>query len=153
MARLEELPQQLHSGLAALNCPTFETFPWQEGPPLKSRRVAIISTAGLHARNERPFTIVSDDYRTIPASVKANDLVMSHVSANFDRSGFQQDLNLIFPIDRLKELAEAGLIGSVADFHYSFMGAADPLQMASSARNLAGILKKDNVNAVLLIPV
>jgi D-proline reductase (dithiol) PrdB len=46
---------------------------------------------------------------------------MSHVSVNFDRTGFQQDLKVIFPLDRLRELAVEGSIGSVAAFHYSFL--------------------------------
>ena len=78
---------------------------------------------------------------------------MSHISTNFDRTGFQLDLNTVFPLDRLNEMAEAGTIGSVAEYHYSFMGATDPVQMEQEARNLASILKKDHVDAVLLVPV
>ena len=153
MARLADLPEPLRTHIAELPCPTFNGNPWQEGPPLTNRRIAIISTAGLHVRDDHPFTVMSGDYRIIPGTVSANDLVMSHVSSNFDRTGFQQDWNVIFPIDRLKELADQGFIGSVADFHYSFMGATDPLRMTTAVRNLAAILKKDGVNAVLLVPV
>jgi D-proline reductase (dithiol) PrdB len=81
-----------------------------------------------------------------------NDLVMSHISTNFDRTGFQQDWNVVFPLDRLRELAAQGIIGSVADFHYSYMGATDPKEMEPTARDLARLLKKDKVDAVLLIP-
>jgi D-proline reductase (dithiol) PrdB len=137
-----------------LECPTFETQPWVKGPPLRKRRVAIVSTAGLHSRGDRPFTFDPGDYyRIIPGDIHANDLVMSHVSANFDRSGFQQDWNVVFPLDRLRELAKEGIIGSVADFHYSFTGAHDPISMETEARAVAGFLKKDKANAVLLIPV
>ena len=89
----------------------------------------------------------------IPGDTPARDLVMSHVSTNFDRSGFQQDINVALPIDRLRELADDGTIGSVADFHYSFMGAADPLAMEQSARAAAARMKADGVNTVLLVPV
>jgi D-proline reductase (dithiol) PrdB len=65
-----------------------------------------------------------------------NDLVMSHTSTNFDRTGFQQDWNVVFPLDRLRELTDQGLIGSIADFHYSFMGATDPKLMEPMARDL-----------------
>lgn len=141
-------------GPEGVNCPTFQTKPWVEGPPLNKRRVAIISMAGLHRPEDRPFTRDSGDYyRIIPGNVKASDLVMSHISVNFDRSGFQQDWNVAFPIDRLRELARDGVIGSVADFHYSFMGADDPLKWEQQARFLAGLLKKDNVDAALLIPI
>jgi hypothetical protein len=47
-------------------------------------------------------------YRVIPAETPASDLVMSHISVNFDRTGFQQDLNVAFPIDRLRELVAGG---------------------------------------------
>ncbi|MBW2052766.1 MAG: selenoprotein B glycine/betaine/sarcosine/D-proline reductase [Deltaproteobacteria bacterium] len=153
MVRLSQMPEPSRSHLGKLNCPTFETQPWVQGPPLHERRVAIISTAGLHLRDDRPFGLSSEDYRVIPGDAKANDLVMSHISANFDRVGFQQDWNVIFPLDRLHELAAQKEIGSVAKYHYSFMGATDPRKMESTARNLAGILKNDNVDTVLLFPV
>lgn len=153
MARLDQLPEPMRSHLAGLECPTFDTNPWVDGPPLHERRVALISTAGLHRRDDRPFQIMSGEYRIITGDSTTRDLVMSHTSSNFDRTGFQQDLNVVFPLDRLRELAEKGILGSVASFHYSFMGAADPRGMEAAARDLANVLKKDHVNAVLLVPV
>ncbi len=133
----------------------FEGNPWVSGPPLKQRRVAVISTAGLHQRDDRPFApgAAATDYRVIPGSVNAGELVMSHLSINYDRTGFQQDINVVLPLDRLRELAAEGVIGSVADYHYSFMGAAPIRQLAPRARELAGLLKRDKVDAVLLSPV
>jgi len=154
MARLELMSEQERKHLEGLECQSFETHPWADGPQLRDRRVAIISTAGIHRREDRPFTFDPGDYyRIIPKDIKASDLIMSHVSTNFDHSGFQQDWNVIFPIDRLHELAKEGIIGSVADFHYSFMGAVDPSQMEQSTRDLAGIIKNNGVNALLLVPV
>ncbi len=154
MAQLEQMTEGERKFLEQLKCPTFETQPWAEGPPLRQRRVAIVSTAGLHTRADRPFTLGPGDYyRVIPGDVKANDLVMSHASTNFDHTGFQQDWNVVFPIDRLRELAKEGVIGSVAGFHYSFMGAHDPMTIAQETPRVAELLKKDGVNAVLLVPV
>ena len=65
----------------------------------------------------------------------------------------QEDWNVAFPIDRLPELAAEGTIGSMTGIHYSFMGATDPVQMEPYARELAGRLKQDNVDSVLLAPV
>jgi len=48
---------------------------------------------------------MTGDYRVIPGDIAARDLVMTHISTNFDRTGFQQDWNVVFPLDRLKELA------------------------------------------------
>ena len=154
MARLDEMTKPERKHLEKVECPTFQTQPWVKGPPLSKRRVAILSTAGLHGSDDRPFTLDPGDYyRVIPGEIRTNDLVMTHVSTNFDHTGFQQDWNVVFPLDRLRELAEEGIIGSVADFHYSFMGAHDPMHMEQEARNLAGLMKKDSVDAVLLLPV
>ncbi len=154
MVRLDQMPEGERKHLKELPCPTFETNPWVEGPPLSERRVAIVSTAGLHRREDRPFTPEPGDYyRVIPGDIKAAELLMSHMSTNFDHTGFQQDWNVLFPIDRLREFSEEGIIGSVADFHYSFMGALDPMQMEKDARHLASILKGDQVDALLLVPV
>jgi D-proline reductase (dithiol) PrdB len=154
MARLEQMPEPMRSYIAKTKLPKFKTQPWAAGPPLNQRRVAIVSTAGLHQRDDRPFTFESGGtYRVIGGDIAANNLIMSHVSTNFDRSGFQQDWNLIFPLDRLRELCDEGYIESVAQFHYSFMGASDPGDMETAVRKLAGLLQNDNVNAVLLVPV
>jgi D-proline reductase (dithiol) PrdB len=143
----------MKSHLENLPCPTFETAPFVKAPPKSERRVAIVSTAGLHRRGDRPFTLGSEDFRVIPGDIKANDLVMSHVSTNFDRTGFQLDLNVLFPLDRLREMAARGEIGSLADYHYSFMGATEPEKMEPAAHALASLLKNDGVNVVLLVPV
>ena len=153
MARLNQMQEPMYSHLADLPCPQFEKTPWAKGPKLSERRVAILSTAGLHRRQDRPFSGMEGDYRVIPGNTRADDLVMTHISTNFDRTGFQQDLNVVFPLDRLRELEGDGTIGSVADYHYAFMGATDPGQMAPHAKNLAGLLAGDNVDAALLVPV
>ena len=153
MARLDKLLEPQRSHIAKLACPSFETTAWVAGPPLARRRVSIISTAGLHRRGDRPFEGMTGDYRVIPGDIQASDLVITHVSTNFDRTGFQQDWNIMFPLDRLRELAAEGIIGSVADYHYSFMGAADPALMEPAARNLATLLKGDHVDAAFLVPV
>jgi D-proline reductase (dithiol) PrdB len=153
MTRLTDLPPAQAKRLAELECPEFATRPWVSGPELSRRRVAIVSSAGLVRRGEMPFRGRDPDYRVIPAGTKANDLLISHISINFDRTGFQEDWNVVFPLDRLNELAAAGEIRSVAKIHYSFMGAADPVQMKPHARELAGRLKSDRVDAAILTPV
>lgn len=157
MVRLADLPEweQQHLLGKIPTLPKFAIRPWARGGPLARRRVALITTAGLHLRSDRAFTLdTQNDYRVIPGDVRASDLVMSQFSVNFDRSGFQRDLNVVFPIDRVKELAGEGVIGSAADFHYSFMGAGSSVtRYEPKARELAGLLRKDAVDAVLLTPV
>lgn len=153
MVRMSDLPESAQAGLLAVEIPQYDSNPWVSGPPLSERRVSIVSSAGLLCRGDRPFPFGADEYRVIPGDTVAGDLLMAHVSSNFDRTGYQQDLNVIFPIDRLAELAADGVICSVADFHYSFMGATRPDKLEAKARELAGLLKEDRVNAVILVPV
>ena len=55
--------------------------------------------------------------------------------------------------DRLRELVDEDILGSLADFHYSLMGATHPKDMEGAARHLAAVMKSDHVDAVLLVPV
>jgi D-proline reductase (dithiol) PrdB len=136
------------------DCPRFETRPWVAGPPLAHRRVALVTTAGLHRRGEQAFRLSDASYRVIPGDVTAGDLVMTHSSVNFDRSGFQQDVNVVFPVDRFRELEQRGEIGSLASFHYGFMGASlHPRELEAPAREVAPLLKRDGVDTVFLTPV
>ena len=147
------MPDHLRDGLVNQELPTYAETPWVAAKPLAESRIAIISTAGLHRRADSPFVPGAGDYRILPDDGDADDLMMSHVSTNFDRTGFVQDVNTSFPIDRLHDLVADGTVGSAAARHYSFMGATDPQQMESTARSLANIMKGDKVNAVLLVPV
>lgn len=153
MARLTDFDDLGRDYYESMPMPSFEHTPWNPAKPTRTARVAMISTAGLQRRGDRAFSIDSADYRLLPSDLKAADLVMSHISTNFDRTGFQEDHNVVLPIDRLNELAAAGEIGSVAAIHYSFMGATHPDKLERTARSLAALLKQDNVDAVLLVPV
>jgi D-proline reductase (dithiol) PrdB len=153
MVRLEQFEEKEREHLLNLPCPVYDSTPFAAAIEVSQARVALISTAGLHRRSDRAFAVGETGYRLIPNDVQANELVMSHISTNFDRSGFQMDMNIVFPLDRLKEMAQSGYINSIAHYHYSFMGATDPTQMEQEARTLAAILKNDQVNAVLLVPV
>src|ERR1035437_7119430 len=155
MVRLADLPDWDRENFLKRvpSLPKFIGRPWARGPALAQRRVAIVTTAGLHLRSARAFGAgaAGMDYRVIPMDVAPADLVMSHLSVNFDRSGFQADWNVVFPLDRLKELVREKLVGAIGAFHYSFMGAISPItQYEPKARELASLLKKDNVDAVLL---
>src|SRR3954453_7538276 len=126
--------------------------------PLSQSRVALVTTAGLHLRGDAPF--VSDhrtpdqSYRRLPAATPTSDIVQSHTSIGFDRTGIQRDLNVTYPVDRLRELQQRGAIGSLADSFYSFMGALrtwDILE-GETGPQVAGLLKQDGIDVVLLTP-
>jgi len=153
MVHISKLPPATQTSMANLETPSFADRPFVAGPALSSRRIAVVSSAGLVRRGERPFVSGDTDYRVIPADTRPQDILMSHVSVNFDRTGFQRDLNVVLPLERLRAMAESGAIGSVAANHYSFMGATDPRGMQEHARTVAGRLHEDRVDGVLLTPV
>lgn len=154
MVKLNDQSPKNAQHLLDKDCPEFETAPFVTGPPLRERRIAIITTAGLHRRNDRNFDLSDLSYRVIPGNVTLDDLVMTQSSVNFDRTGFQQDVNVVFPLDRLREMELAGEIGSIGNFHYAFNGAG---QLATAfeptAREVGRMLKEDGVTAAVLVPV
>ena len=154
MVKLSDLSPESARHLLDKACPEFETAPFVAGPPLRERRVAFVTTAGLHRRDDVNFALSDLSYRVIPGDVRLEDLVMTQASVNFDRSGFQRDVNVVLPLDRLREMDRAGEIGSVADFHYAFNGAG---QLATAfeptAREVGRLLKQDRVDAAILVPV
>jgi D-proline reductase (dithiol) PrdB len=134
--------------------PSFVSHPWVSGPPVRERRVAIVTTAGLHGRHDRPFSRDPDDYyRIILGDVQSSDLVMTHMAISFDRTGFQGDWNVVFPIDRLREMEAEGIIGALVAFHYSYGSIQAQADRPEPIREIAWLLKTDNVNGVLLFPV
>lgn len=143
---------EVPDSLANVPCEDFGPPAAVTGLPLARRKVALISTAGLQHAGDRPFALGSADYRIIDADDE-RPLQMSHISTNFDRSGFAQDLNLVFPLERLQELEREGTIGSAASLHYSFMGATEPEKLQSAASDLAAVLKGDAVDLACLLPV
>jgi len=153
MARPEDIPQPTRDAVLNLPCPTFDTTPFVSGPPLSQRRIAILSSAALVKRGDPPFPFGSGECRFISADTPAGDLLISHVSINFDRAGWQRDINVVFPIDRLREMAIAGEIGGVAPTHYTVMGSTDPAAMEAAVDQIVGQLRQERIDSVLLSPV
>ncbi len=153
MARIEDIPEPTRTAVQTAPCPSFETRPRVEGPPLAQRRVAVVSSAALFRKGEAPFRFGSTELRHLSADLPAKDILLSHVSINFDRSGFQRDINVVYPIDRLRELAGEGVIGGVAETHYSILGSTEPVGMEDMAEQIAGQLRQERIDAVLLSPV
>lgn len=134
--------------------PTYESTPFVSGPPLADRRIALVTTAGLHRVDDEAFSFVDLSYRVIACDTELSSLTMTHSSVHFDRTGFRDDVNTVFPLDRLRELADDNVIASVADHHYSLMGAGWPPEMIEpTCDELARLLHADGVTGVCLAPV
>lgn len=156
MVRLSDLDptEAEHMRARAAAMEAVEPAPWLEPPPLADATVAIVSTAGLHRRGDEPFRAGAVDYRLLPHDVDFADVVVSHISTNFDRSAFQQDPNIWFPLDRLREMAAAGEIGGISHWHYSFMGAQpNHGALAPTGEEVGRLLAADGVDVALLVPV
>ncbi len=153
MVRLVDVPEPERSVIADLDCPSYPATHFIEARPPTEQHVAIVSSAGLIVRGERPLLPRDRGYRSIAAKVDDSDILCSHVSTNFDRTGFQQDVNVMLPRDRLRELENGDGIGKAADTHYAFMGATDPEELEDKARELGGKLLALGVNTVVLAPV
>jgi D-proline reductase (dithiol) PrdB len=82
-------------------------------------------------------------------------LIDTHRSESFDHAGMLEDPNVAFPIDRVRELAEHGRIGSVNRRHLSFMGSitAPGRLIRDTAPEAANRLVADGVDVALLVPV
>ena len=137
-----------------LPVPEFETTAWTVPPALTDATITIVTTAALHVAGHEAFSAADTGFRVIPAA--ARDLVLGHWSPNFDRLGFAADHNVVFPIDRLDELAEAGTIGRVAPRHIAFAGNQDDTVAKvriDSGPAAAAMLRGDGVDIALLTPV
>ena len=141
-----------HSG--TLPAPEFSNPAWVTPKPLAESRVAIVTSAALYASGDEAFSNVDTSYRFIDSNRR--DLVLGHWSPNFDRAGVAMDLNVVYPIDRLEELAQRGTIGSVAPRHISFAG-NQPDDVATirldTGPAAAEALRQDGVDVVILTPV
>jgi D-proline reductase (dithiol) PrdB len=123
MPRLERLPEGNRKNLLNLPTQVNEAGPFVGlATPLAACRVAIVTTAGLHHRADKPFGPGEQGYRAIPVDTPSADIVQSHTSLGFDRVAIMRDLNITFPIDRLRELAATGTLALAAN-NYAFMGA------------------------------
>jgi D-proline reductase (dithiol) PrdB len=126
---------------------------------MPAARVALVTTAGLVPPGEAPFDANvrggDSSFRVIPADAELARVEEHHRSASFDHTGIEQDRNVAFPLDRLRELAAAGEIGSVAPRHLSFMGSitAPGRLIRYSAPESAAVLVADEVDVALLVPV
>ena len=151
MVMIPEMPAVGRGFIEELEVFINDEYAWTEPVPATERRVALVSSAAVSRRGEKPFSWKARDHRVIHKNDR--DLVMTHVAVEYDRTGWQQDINTILPLDRLEEMADEGEIGSVAEEHYAFMGAGDPMGMDKSAHAVAERMREDNVNTVFLLPV
>ena len=91
---------------------------------LSRASVAIVSAAGVHRRDQEPFNIGDDlgdlTYRVMDGGEGPAELMVTH--DHYDHTDADQDINVVFPLEILHELAAEGVIGGVARKHVGYMG-------------------------------
>jgi D-proline reductase (dithiol) PrdB len=137
-------------------------IPWTPlDKPLAQSTVALISSAGIALKTDQPFDQEGErqnpwwgdpSYRILPHTATTEDVRLYHL--HVDPGPAQQDLNCLFPIQRLNELAEAGEIGRAAPRHYSIMGYILQPQVLLQETTPAIIrdLRADHADVVVLVP-
>lgn len=91
---------------------------------LSKLTVALVTAAGVHRKDQEPFNIADElgdlSFRQIGGDAATSDLMVTH--HHYDHSDADQDINVVFPLDILRELQTEGFIGSVAREHVGYMG-------------------------------
>ena len=159
MARLEDLKLAHRLFMKAYR---YRSVDWSPGArllrPLSEARMALVSTAGLHLPDQTAFDLAikggDASFRELPGSVDAQELRIAHRSSAFDQTGALKDLNLVFPLDRFRELVGRRELGSLNHRHFSFMGSiiAPGKLISESAPQVAAKLREDQADAVFLVP-
>jgi len=137
-----------------------DDIPWTPfKKPLAESCLAIVSTAGFYLEDDEPFDIDSArgeaGFRTIPSNFDQEKLKIAHT--HYPHARVKEDINVLFPIDRLRELEKVKVIGKLAPNFYSFGFGGDLVQefigeSNGSAHQLVQKLKADQVDGVLMIP-
>jgi D-proline reductase (dithiol) PrdB len=119
--------------------------------PLKDMTIAIVTAAGVHLKTDTPFNLAGDtSYRAVPGTAKDEELMVSH--GGYDNTDVNRDINSMFPIDRLRELADEGFIKGVAPYMYTCMGGGGDVKVFTdkTGPEIAQRLLDEKVDAVVM---
>ena len=160
MASLSDLSLKHRLFMARYRYRALDPVPFARlGKPLRTARVALVTTGGVHLPSQAPFDVElkggDASFREIPADADPATLGIAHKSDAFDQSGFLADRNLGFPLERLREMASHGEIGSLNGRALSFMGSITaPGRLVKETAPAAGaLLAADRVDAAFLVPL
>ena len=113
--------------------------------------VAIVTAAGVHLKSDKPFNLAGDtSYRVVPSTATDDELMVSH--GGYDNTDVNRDINCMFPIDRLRELAEEGFIKDIAPNMYTCMGGGGDVKVFTeeTGPEIAQKLLDEHVDAVVM---
>jgi D-proline reductase (dithiol) PrdB len=132
-------------------CVPFTPF---EGELAKTT-VALVTAGGVHLKDQDAFNIADElgdlTYRIIPEDVNADDLMVTH--HHYDHSDADKDINVVFPIDALRQLQQDGFIRGIAKKHVGYMGYTMQLKAMyeGTAREIANEIDKGSRADVVVL--
>lgn len=125
--------------------------------PLNQSRLSLISSCGVHMKNDRPMDVCHPfgdfTFRRVSSQAKHSDLIIHQLKYPHDDADI--DINVIFPIERLQELTAEGVIGSLTRNFFSFIGYnMDPERFEQTvAADIAhAVVEEEHADVALLAP-
>ena len=134
-------------------------IPWTPlAKPLERCRVALLTTGGVHRRDDTPFDRTDPrgdpSFRVLPAQSASAELTITH--DHYDHRDADRDVNVVLPFGPLAALLAERRVGALAPRHYSLMGHIDGPHVATlrerTAPALAQRLRADGADVVVLAP-
>ena len=119
--------------------------------PLREMKIALVTAAGVHKREDERFNFSGDkSFRIIPGDIPSEELMVSH--GGYDNGDVNRDINCMFPLDRLRELKEEKIFQEVSGIHMGFMGGGGDQEKfrTETGPEIARLLKNDGIDAAIL---
>ncbi len=135
--------------------------------PLSESRVCLVSLAGVYRKGQKPFRTSPGvvpphlramrfrdrgdwSFREIPEDIDPLELAIAH--AHYDHIEADEDINCVFPLTRLHELAIEDVIGECAPTHYSLMGYVPEVKLIlqTASKEIIPRLHKRGIDAVVV---
>ena len=132
-------------------CVPFTPF---DGELAKST-IALVTAGGVHRRDQEPFNIANElgdlSYRVLAGDIDSADLKVTH--HHYDHSDADKDINVVFPIDALRDLESEGFIRDVARKHVGYMGYTMQLKAMyeGTAREIANEIDKGSQADIVIL--
>jgi len=125
--------------------------------PLPQCRLTLVSSCGVHLKSDRPMDVCHPlgdfTFRRVPSNARPDELVIHQLK--FPHDDADNDINVIFPIERLQQLVQEGVIGGLTQNFFSFIGYnMDPDRFESTvAEDIAHqVVAVERADAALLAP-
>lgn len=134
-------------------------IPWTEPrKTLNEAVLALVTTGGVHLKTQEPFNMADPNgdptFREIPADTPFDLLTITH--DYYDHRDAERDLNLVLPVQRLREMVEAGALKAIHPIAYGFMGHMDGPHLQTLQEETAPAIAKKladaGVDYALLVP-